>query len=91
MLACNPLPTSYPALTLLTFWVTFCVTFHLTSTHYVENSIDRIDNSSLFDGIKKSEPFSNRNQVRFFCEVDYISKCTQLHDYVLMVKHPLTN
>ena len=32
MLACNPLPTSYPALTLLTFWVTFCVTFHLTNT-----------------------------------------------------------
>ena len=34
LLACNPLPTSYPALTLLTFWVTFCVTFHLTNTVY---------------------------------------------------------
>ena len=32
MPACNPLPTSYPALTLLTFEVTFCVTFHLTNT-----------------------------------------------------------
>ena len=32
LLACNPLPTSFPALTLLTYWVTFCVTFHLTNT-----------------------------------------------------------
>ena len=32
MLACNPLPTSFPALTLLTFWVTFCVIFYLTNT-----------------------------------------------------------
>lgn len=35
LLACNPLPTSYPALTLLTFWVTFCVTFHLTNTYSI--------------------------------------------------------
>ena len=32
MLACNPLPTSFPALTLLTFWLTFCVIFYLTNT-----------------------------------------------------------
>ena len=40
MPACNPLPTSYPALTLLTFEVTFCVTFHLTNTVVHECSYD---------------------------------------------------
>ena len=39
LLACNPLPTSYPALTLLTFWVTFCVTFHLTNTHLIFSEV----------------------------------------------------
>ena len=40
MLASNPLPTSYPALTLLTFWVTFCVTFHLTNTSGTMNNTE---------------------------------------------------
>lgn len=44
--------TSYffPALTLLTFWVTFCVTFHLTNTYDI-SWYNREDFDMLLDFI----------------------------------------
>ena len=67
LLACNPLPTSYPALTLLTFWVTFCVTFHLTNTLFYLIVIQSLTHTrthpiETFDNIKTMKEI-----VQVFC------------------------